>query len=254
MLPAQRHVQIHEALRSARVVSSEELARLLNVSTETIRRDLMLLERQGTLVRVHGGATGATGFRGQEASFLERADMDRDAKAVIGAAAASLFVPGQTVVLDVGTTAVEVARAIPSSFRGTVATCSLLVAAELAGRPGIDVLVSGGRVRAGDLACSNYQTVAFFADLRPDIAFIGTGGVDVSAGLTDYHLDEVAARRLVVANSERCYALADASKFERVAPHRVCDLNALDGIITNGPLPAALQEALEQRGSVVIAA
>ena len=119
---------------------------------------------------------------------------------------------GQTLLLDVGTTVLEVARALPPDFRGTVATCSLLVAAELAGRRDVEVLVSGGRVRGGDLSLSNAQTVAFFADVRADLAFLGSGGVDAVAGLTDYHLDEVATRRTIIANAARAFIVADSGK------------------------------------------
>jgi DeoR/GlpR family transcriptional regulator of sugar metabolism len=156
------------------------------------------------------------------------------------------------VVIDVGTTALEVARALPITFRGTVATCSLLVAAELAGRPTVEVLVSGGRVRAGDLACSNAQALSFFADLRPDVAFLGSGGVDTGTGLTDFHLDEVATRRIILANTARSYVLADSTKFGRVAPHRVCGLEEFDGLITDEMTSAPLRAAIERAGGVVV--
>ncbi|MEV7421732.1 MULTISPECIES: DeoR/GlpR family DNA-binding transcription regulator [unclassified Streptomyces] len=254
MLPAERHRRICEALRAQRIVSTEDFSRMLDVSAETVRRDLVTLERRGLLVRVHGGATNNAGGFGEEAPFDERSGMDRGAKVAIGVAAAALVRPGQTVVIDVGTTAVEVARALPPDYRGTVATCSLLVAAELAGRPNVEVLVSGGRLRAGDLVCSNAQTMAFFADLRSDVAFLGSGGVDASAGLTDFHLDEVATRRLILANTVRSYILADASKFGRVAPHRVCGLEEVDGLITDARPSPTLESGVERSGGIVVVA
>ncbi|MEV7867682.1 DeoR/GlpR family DNA-binding transcription regulator [Streptomyces sp. NPDC088124] len=254
MLPAERHRRICEALRAQRIVSTEDFSRMLDVSQETVRRDLVTLERRGLLVRVHGGATNTAGGFGEEAPFDERSGMERQAKVAIGAAAAALVRPGQTVVIDIGTTAVEVARALPADHRGTVATCSLLVAAELAGRPHVEVLVSGGRLRGGDLACSNAQALAFFADLRADVAFLGSGGVDASAGLTDFHLDEVATRRLMLANTVRSYILADSSKFGRVAPHRVCGLEDVDGLITDARPSSTLESGMERSGGVVVVA
>lgn len=227
---------------------------MLDVSQETVRRDLVTLERRGLLVRVHGGATNTAGGFGEEPPFDERSGLERQAKVAIGAAAAALVRPGQTVVIDIGTTAVEVARALPADHRGTVATCSLLVAAELSTRPNIEVLVSGGRLRAGDLACSNAQALAFFADLRADVAFLGSGGVDASAGLTDFHLDEVATRRLMLANTVRSYILADSSKFGRVAPHRVCGLEDVDGLITDARPSSTLESGMERSGGVVVVA
>jgi DeoR family fructose operon transcriptional repressor len=254
MLPAERHSRITDALRTARVVSTEELAVLTGASAETIRRDLMSLEVQGALKRVHGGATSALASSSEEEPFQERSSANRDGKVAIGQAAAELVRPGQTVILDVGTTALEVARALPATFRGTVATCSLLVAAELAGRGGVDVLVSGGRVRAGDLACSNAQAAAFFADLRADVAFLGSGGMDATAGLTDFHLDEVATRRVMLTNSVRSYVLVDSSKFGRVAPHHVCGLEAVTGLVTDARPGSSLAPAIERAGGVIVTA
>ncbi|MFG2017961.1 DeoR/GlpR family DNA-binding transcription regulator [Actinomadura geliboluensis] len=255
VLAPERHRRIGDALRDRSVVRTEELAVLLGVSAETVRRDLMVLERRGELVRVHGGATSvAVGSSGEEAPFAERAGADREAKAAIGRAAAALVRPGQTVIIDVGTTALEVARALPPDFHGVVATCSLLAAAELAGRPRVEVLVAGGRLRPGDLACSGAGTAQFFADLNADVAFLGSGGVDASAGLTDYHLDEVATRRVMIANTVRSYVLADSRKLGRVAAHRVCGLDAFDEVITDKTPSPALREALEESGGLIVAA
>ena len=213
----------------------------------------MLLERNGELVRVHGGATRTRNSSGgEEAPFAERSDVGSEAKSAMGLAAASLVRPGLTIIIDVGTTALAVAKALPRSFTGTVATCSLLAAAELAGRSGVEVLASGGRVRAGDLACSNAHAVSFFSDLRADIAFLGSGGIDASAGLTDFYLDEIATRKVILQNTVHSYVLADSAKFGRVAPHRVCGLEAIDGIITESCPDGALAAALDSAGAIVV--
>ncbi len=254
MLAAKRHELIIAALRSAGVVSTEDLAARLEASPETIRRDLVFLEGSGALRRVHGGAALAPGMDGEEASFADRSSSGTDAKRAIGRRAADLVRPGQTVILDVGTTALEVARALPSDFRGTIATCSLRVAAELSTRRAAEILVSGGRLRSGDLSMANAQTVAFFADLRADIAFLGSGGVDASTGLTDFHLDEVATRRVIIANAARSFVLADGTKLGRIAPHRVCGLSELAGLITDGSVPKALKVAVGVAGGTVLSA
>jgi DeoR family glycerol-3-phosphate regulon repressor/DeoR family fructose operon transcriptional repressor len=158
------------------------------------------------------------------------------------------------VIIDIGTTAVAVAQAIPRSFTGTVVTPSLPVAVELADRPGIEVLLAGGRVRAGDLACSSAFTKAFFADIYADIALLGSGGVHADAGLTDFHLDEIDVRRAIIANSARSYILADSSKVGQVAPYRVCQLSAIDGLITEQNTDPAVKAAIEEAGGVVLSA
>ncbi|MDX1876015.1 DeoR/GlpR family DNA-binding transcription regulator [Mycolicibacterium sp. 120266] len=253
MLPVVRHDAIVDAVNTSTTVSTDELVRMLGVSAETVRRDLALLEERGALRRVHGGAA-TVAPRGEEPPFTERAGIHRPAKSEMARLAAGLLESGQTVTIDIGTTAVEVARAIPHGWRGTVATPSLLVAVELAGRPGINVLVSGGHVRGGDLACSNAHAKAMFADLYADIAFIGSGGVDAGAGLTDYHLDEVDVRRTIIANSARSFILADSSKLGQIAPHRVCGLAAVSGLITERDCAPAVTAAIREAGGVVLSA
>lgn len=248
MLAAERQARLLDVVEARRIVSTEDLASVLAVSAETVRRDLVQLGRQNEVRRVRGGAAARGAHVSTEAAFEDRSDVAVDAKVAIGMTAAALVSAGQTIVLDVGTTVLQAARALPGTFTGTVATCSLLVAAELAGRSGIEVLVCGGRVRRGDLAVSGAQAVRFFADLHPDVAFLGCGGVDAEAGLTDFYLDEADIRRVIIANAARSYVLADASKLARVTPHRVCALDELTGLVTEQSPPAALRRAARSAG------
>ena len=140
MLPVERHDAIVEAVAAARVITSDELVRDLGVSPETVRRDLILLEERGAIRRVHGGAV-TVDRRDEEPSFAERAASRHDAKRDLALVAVGLLEPGQTVVIEGGTTAVEVARAMPQTFRGTIATPSLRVAMEVIDRPGVEVLL-----------------------------------------------------------------------------------------------------------------
>jgi DeoR family fructose operon transcriptional repressor len=255
VLAAERRVRILEEVRGTRIVSTEDLSRALDVSGETIRRDLAGLEREGLLDRVHGGAAApAARATGEEASYADRAASAQSAKERIGRAAAALVQSGQTVIIDVGTTALRVAHALPMDLTATVATCSLLVAAELADRPNLEVLVCGGRLRGGDLALSNTVAQAFFADLHPDVAFLGSGGVDTEAGLTDFYLDEAIVRRTMVRNAAAAYVLADSSKLGRVAKHRVVGLDELTGLITDEEPPPNVRSAFTASGGQILLA
>jgi DeoR family transcriptional regulator, fructose operon transcriptional repressor len=237
VLAVERRRRILSSLDRSPAITTDEFAAELGVSPETVRRDLIELARRGMLRRVHGGAASLARFAPEEPAYSERVLERSEAKRAIGVAAAALVTPGQTVVIDVGTTSLAVARALPHDLRATIATPSLLVAAELSGRPRVQVLVAGGRVRPGDLACSGAETIGFFRDLHADIAFLGSGAVGPAAGLTDYHRDEVPAKRVIAANAERVFVLADSGKLNRAAPYRVCDLDELDGIVTDAPLP-----------------
>jgi DeoR family fructose operon transcriptional repressor len=252
MLAEERRSRILRALDRAGTLSTEQLATELRVSGETIRRDLIRLDRHHQLRRVHGGAMAASAIRQEEPTYADRTESDAEPKRRIGELAAGLISASQTVIVDIGTTALAVARALPQTFHGTVLTCSLVAAAELAGRSGVEVLVAAGRVRGGDLAVSNALTVAFFNDVRADIAFLGTGGVSPDHGITDYHIDEIATRRVIIANSDAAYALADTSKLGSVAPHHVCGLEEVTAVITDRKPTPEMEAAIRQVGGRTI--
>jgi DeoR family fructose operon transcriptional repressor len=233
MLPTERRIAIVDQIRRRPMVRADELAQRFAVSVETVRRDLRVLQRDGVLDRVYGGATPAR-HRSAEPAFDDRRTQHIGRKRAIARLAVELIEPGETIVLDVGTTALEVARALPETWCGRVLTCSVPVALELSGRPGTEVLLSGGRVRDGDLALSGTHARNFFADYFADRAFLGSGGVHPDAGLTDYHLDEVDTRRVVVDRAERSYVLADSSKLGAIAVRKVCDLDRITAVLTDG--------------------
>ena len=232
MLPAQRREAILAQVRAQGAASAEELSRSLRVSVETIRRDLRDLRDQGLLNRVHGGATRPF-HQSSEGSFAARSTLNLVRKQAIAALAASLVGAQETIVIDTGTTPLQLARVLPASFRGRVLTNSVLVAAELSGRSAIELLLCGGQVRPGDGACSGAHAEAFFADFYADKAFLGAGGVHPEAGLTDYYPAEAATRRTIIAHSAATYVLADSSKLGFIAVHRVCALDRLTGVITD---------------------
>jgi DeoR/GlpR family transcriptional regulator of sugar metabolism len=244
MLPSERRKAIAAAVTDG--VRTEDLAERFGVSGETIRRDLIRLERDGLLSRVYGGAAPADRPRASEAAFGSRKSMNLAAKRAIAQVAASVIQPGQILMLDIGTTALEVARALPVDWAGSVVTNSLLVAAELADRDGIEVTTLGGRIRPGDLAASGPQTLAALAELYADVAFLGSGGLDPRAGLTDYYSDEVQVRRLMISHASRTYVLADSTKFDVIAARVVCPLRDLDSLITESAPSGALAEALAE--------
>jgi DeoR family transcriptional regulator, fructose operon transcriptional repressor len=252
-IPEERRLVIMERVRSRALVKPAELADELGVSIETIRRDLVALEEEGLVRRVYGGATGTTA-RAFEPAFEKRLTQHRDRKMAIGRLAASLIGPGDTVILDIGTTVAELADVLPVSYRGIVLTNSLLVANALAGRDGIEVTISGGRVRSGDLACFGPVSEAFFRDYYADKAFMGSGGVHPDMGLTDYYPDEIASRRVILEHAAERYVVADSSKLGQVAFGKVCDLAALSAVITDDHADAADVARLEAAGLTVMVA
>ncbi len=236
MLPTQRRQAILAQVRQHSAVSADDLAREFGVSVETIRRDLRRLGDKGLLDRVYGGATRPAG-RSSEGSFAARSVRRMTAKRAIARLAASVVEPGDTVIIDVGTTALEVARALPVTFEGRVLTNSVPVAMELSGRREIELLLCGGQVRHGDGA-----------------AFLGSGGVHPEAGLTDYYPAEVVVRRTVIEHTAASYVLADSSKLGVIAVHRVCPLDRVTAVLTDDEGEPGAHEALTSAGVTVLRA
>jgi DeoR family fructose operon transcriptional repressor len=253
MLPAERRQAILALVRDETAVSADELAQRYGVSVETIRRDLGRLHADGLLQRVYGGATVQSG-RSSEGTFAARSVRNAGLKKAIGALAASLVHPDETIIIDVGTTALEVARALPGTFCGRVLTNSVPVATELSARPEIELLLSGGQVRPEDGACSGAHAEAFFADFYADQAFLGSGGVHPEVGLTDYYPSEVILRRTLIAHAAASYVLADSSKLGVIAVHRVCRLDQVTAIITDREADEACVADLVAAGSTVLPA
>src|SRR5215472_16471428 len=253
MLPTQRRQAIMAEVRRRSTVSADHLAREFAVSVETIRRDLRRLQEKGLLDRVYGGATRPAG-RSSEGSFAARSTRRIGAKRAIARRAASLAEQGETLVIDVGTTALEVARALPASFEGRVLTNSVPAALELSGRRDVEILLCGGQVRHGDGACSGAHAEAFFAEFYADRAFLGSGGVHPEAGLIDYYPSEVVVRRTIIDHTAACYVLADSSKLGAIAVHRVCSLDRITAVITDDEGDPGACEALAAAGVTLLRA
>ena len=236
------------------VVRTEELSDELRVPVETIRRDLASLERDGVLDRVHGGAASLGQRRSEEPSFGERARAQEPAKSRMGLAAAALVRDGMTLFVDVGTTMLALARALPVTFRGVIVTNSMPLAAEFVRRPRVQLLLTGGRMRCDDMALSGRHALDLIEAVQADIAFIASGGVHPTSGLTDFYLDEVATRVAMMRNSAKSYVLADSTKFNRIAPFRVVGWDSVTGLVTDEHPPAGLQAALIDAAADLIVA
>jgi DeoR/GlpR family transcriptional regulator of sugar metabolism len=226
-----RHQKIMQALRQRSPVLVVELAAALDCSEMTVRRDLEALERSGGLRRVHGGAASVF-LSAEETPYGVRALESSDAKRTIGAAAAGLLADGETVILDGGTTAMEVARSLRSR-RMTIMPLALRPVFELHECPGIKLLLPGGEIRPSELSLTGSLTEASFSQLRFDTCVMGPCGIDVTAGITTHLLAETVVKRAAAKASQRVIAVADSSKLGRVAFGHVCDLTDIDILVTD---------------------
>lgn len=254
-LPAQlRQARLVETVRERGFIAVGAVAAELGVSEMTIRRDLAELERDGQLVRTHGGALAPEGVGDhaidrEEPAFDARLRKNQDAKARIAAAAAALIDGAQTVALDVGTTTFLLAQHLAARPGTKVFTSSLRAASLIGGSAG-EVYVPGGRIRADEMSICGPTAVAQFEQLWFDVAFLGVSGL-TSGGVFDYSLDDSELKRVFLRRSSRKIVLCDASKFHRMSLVQVADFGEIDLIVTDMAPPADIANALAAAGVVV---
>jgi DeoR family transcriptional regulator of aga operon len=238
--------RILEQLSSTGSVAVAELSGELGVSSATVRRDLALLEDQRLLARAHGGAV-ALGVL-YELPLRYRGTRRHEEKARIALAAVERVPEGVAVGMTGGTTTTEVARRLSDRSQLTVVTNSLNIASELAVRPNLKLVVTGGVARA-----ESYELVGPFAEaalaaLNLDIAIIGVDGISVAAGLTTHHEVEAHTNRAMILRARRVIVVADSSKVGQVAFARICDLERVDEVISDIAADPAVVAAIRDAG------
>ncbi|GAA3040462.1 DeoR/GlpR family DNA-binding transcription regulator [Streptosporangium longisporum] len=241
--------EIMSALRVTDVVSVAELAVAHAVSEMTIRRDLDELAQQGVVRRVRGGAVSLL-LRGEEPPFAVREREALESKRRIAAEVAALLADGEAVLLDSGTTCLEIARAIRDR-RLTVLPLCLQSAAELSTAPRIRLVLPGGEIRPGELSLTGTLTENAIRSLRFDTAIIGCCGLSAEHGLTAHDLSDLAVKQAAISSARRVIAATDSGKFTRTAFGAVCPLDRLDTVVTDTALPAGEHEAMTAAGVTV---
>lgn len=253
MRNADRHGLIAKAVRDSGWAMVPQLAELTGASEMTIRRDLDTLAAQGVLERVRGGARTLL-LRGEEPPFALRAHEDVDAKRRIAAEISALIADGESVLLDSGTTCLEVARLLRER-PVTVMPLSLQAVHVFSQAPGpATLVVPGGQPRAAEGALTGPLTLASLAALRFDTAVIGCCGLSAADGLTAYDLDDAAVKKASIAVARRAVAAADGGKLGRTAHAFVGPSTLLHTLVTDAAAPADEITALEAAGTIVITA
>ncbi|MFD7736572.1 DeoR/GlpR family DNA-binding transcription regulator [Kitasatospora phosalacinea] len=251
MNTAERHTLIAQAVRDAGSATVLELAALTGASEMTVRRDLDALAAQGALERFRGGARTLL-LRGEEPPFALRAREAVDAKQRIAAAVCALIADGETVLLDSGTTCLEVARLLRER-PVTVMPLSLPAVHVLGDAPGpATLLVPGGRPRPVEGALTGPLALASINALRFDTAVLGCCALSAADGLTAYDLDDATVKKAAIAAARRTVVAADGGKLGRTAFARVAPAADLHTLVTDAGAPADELAAFAAAGTTVV--
>ena len=251
MYALERHQEILSRARGHGRVEVKQLADELDVTPETVRRDLTALERLGLLRRVHGGAIPVERL-GVELAVVEREERLTGQKERIAKVALDELPDGGSIIIDAGTTTAHLARLLPMDRELMVVTHALPVANLLVAWPNVTVYLLGGVVRPRTLAAVGDWTLHNLADVFADVAFIGTNGITATHGLTTPDLGEAAVKRALIAAARRTVVLADHTKFGREDFAHVCDLEVVDTVISDIGLDDEMAQEIEDAGTTVV--
>jgi DeoR family transcriptional regulator of aga operon len=225
------------------------LSSRFHVSSATIRRDLELLENQRLLARTHGGAVPLGVV--YELPLRYKGARHHDEKRRIAEAAAALVTDGMSIGLTGGTTCTEVAREIVDRERLTVVTNALNIASELAVRPNLKLVVTGGTARPESYELVGPLAEQSLAGLHLDLVVIGVDGIDAVGGCTTHHEVEAHTNLALIERADRVVVVADSSKIGRAAFARICDIRLVHELITDRGADKGSLRALREAGVAV---
>jgi DeoR family transcriptional regulator of aga operon len=245
-----RRQQLLALIRSSEFVRIPELSLRFGVSKVTIRNDLDVLAKRGQVMRVPGGAIANASP--SERAFEARQAVASEAKIAIGEATVDLLSPGNTIILDVGTTTMAIARALlaRADLRGVVVfTNALNIALALeAAIPRIEVFVTGGALRPIQHSLVEPGASSLLSQIRADYAFVGCDAIHPVRGITTTNLPEAAMKQAMIRAAQQVVIVADSSKFLREAMTRVCGLEEVDFVLTAGELAPDVLPAFAETG------
>ena len=243
LLVADRRRMINELVASRGSLRVAELSDMLGVSEVTIRNDLEVLAQEGLLMRDHGGAIART-HAALSVAFDQRSRIRSDAKQRIAQEAANLVQPGDTIMIDNGSTLMEMAKRLPNLASLTVITNALNIAIQVGSLPDVHVVLAGGTLSSQTIGTVGPLTEAALGDLLADKLFLGTHAFEIETGLSDFSIEVARVKRTMISAAKRVILLADSSKFPTRALARVAPISDVHLIITDTGFPEEMAQQL----------
>lgn len=229
MLKETRHDYILNEVRIRNRVLLSDIAKHLQVSEDTIRRDLKELDKQGKLKKVHGGAIAKsfTPF-----SFHQDEIYDHDKKSIIGSKALPFLKDGQLILITGGTTNLEFVSLIPEKIHLTFFTPSILIAMQLSKHPTVETILIGGRISKDAQVTLGTEAINTLNQINADVCFLGMGHLDANFGLSEFDREVVQLKQAMVRNSKKTVLLTLSAKLNSIQRYKICDTTAIHTLIT----------------------
>jgi len=248
MLTRQRQDLLLARLAEDGRIVAKSVAAELGLSDDTIRRDLRALARAGRLRRVHGGALPASAA---DADLEARREVATASKRAVGKAAAKLVIPGQVVIVDGGTTAVQLVRHLPLDLVATIITHSPTIAVELERHVNLTVIIVGGQLFRHSMVAVGASAIEAMSHIRADTFFMGVTGVDAEAGLSTGDLEEAHVKRALGRRAAETIVLASKEKLGAASAYTIMPLEEASGIVVDEHTSPGLLKAFRAKGLTV---
>jgi DeoR/GlpR family transcriptional regulator of sugar metabolism len=229
MLKDERQAYIIKQINIHNKVLSADLSRQLDVSEDTIRRDLNEMAEAGKILKVYGGAIS----KSFHYPFQQNDVYARDAKKEIARKALKLIESGMVILTGGGTTMIEMARMVPENLSCTLFTVSPLLALELTEHSNLDVHLIGGQLAKNSQICVGAQVINQLSDIKADLCFMGTNGISLQDGITDSDWEVVQIKKAMINSAEKTAVMSIAEKINSIHKMKVCNLNAINYVITD---------------------
>lgn len=248
---AERHKYILECLAKNKFIKVIDIAKELEVTPVTIRKDLKYLEEKKLLYRTHGSASPANPST-SDIDVQEKEKLRKDEKKRIAIAAAKLIEENDSIIIASGSTVHTFAEQIAPVSHLTVVTASLKIALLLNGINNTEVIQLGGTVRKNSFSVIGDYTSQFFEQITCSKLFLGVDGIDLEYGITNSNIEEAILNKKMIEASLRTIILADSSKFGRRGFGKICNLDRIDVIITDSGISKAMAQSIEEMGIELI--
>jgi len=246
MYPVERQQKIVEIVRAQQVVKHSELTEVLQISMETLRRDIQVLVQQGLVAKFYGGLKEVEQPL-TETLIEQRMVSQLDEKIAIAKASATVIQEGDCIFLDSGSSTYQIAKFICDMKNITVITNSLPIAMELL-NTSVEIILMGGKVRHSEKSIVPYDFLLQYDQLNISKAFICTSGISLKNGLSDFSFDEAMTRRKIVQLAQTVYVVADHTKFERDVTVKIGPLSDADYVITDAHLNDDIYNQYKEAG------
>ncbi|MGV4878143.1 DeoR/GlpR family DNA-binding transcription regulator [Acetobacter indonesiensis] len=241
---SERRARILQFVQQQGYAANEDLAKALNVTVQTVRRDVNSMAADGIVARHHGGASAISAA--ENIAYSDRQILNLKQKEAIGQDAAAAIPDGASLFINIGTTTEAFARSLRTHRALRVITNNIHVATLLAPAPDCNLVITGGTVRLRDGGIVGPAAAAMIEQYRADFGVIGISGIDEDGTLLDFDVDEIAAAQAIIRNARTVFLLADHTKFKRRPMARVGHISEISAFFTDQQPPAAIKAILQK--------